>query len=150
MEISDCYARVKVSGHSIVGGLIGDCLHSPTVANCYSSEQVIGEENVGGLIGLDEEGGSVEGCFWDIDRSGQKTSDGGTGMTTAEMKDIGTYLGAGWDIESSESNLAGGCPFLSWQLEHSPVWLIPVGVRHHHPVKPNIPRITAHRMSSPS
>jgi len=36
--------------------------------------------------------------FWDNQTSGQTSSSGGTGKTTAQMKSITTFSGAGWDI----------------------------------------------------
>jgi hypothetical protein len=43
-------------------------------------------------------GGSVSGSFWDTQTSGQTTSSGGTGMTTAEMKTLSTFTSAGWNF----------------------------------------------------
>jgi hypothetical protein len=71
--------------------------------------------------------GTVSNCFWDTETSGQSTSDGGTGKTTAEMKSIATFSGAGWDIIAvapGETNDAytwniidkQTYPFLSWEL----------------------------------
>jgi hypothetical protein len=42
--------------------------------------------------------GTVTASFWDIDTSGQLTSAGGTGKTTAEMKTKSTFTDAGWDF----------------------------------------------------
>jgi len=41
--------------------------------------------------------GTVTQCCWDTQSSGQGKSAGGTGLTTAQMQDIRTYLDAGWD-----------------------------------------------------
>jgi len=68
----------------------------------------------------------VRNSFWDIETSGQATSDGGTGKTTAQMKNITTFSGAGWNIITvalNETNPAyiwnivdqETYPFLSWQ-----------------------------------
>jgi hypothetical protein len=57
---------------------------------------VTGGKFVGGLVGYN--GGTVDSSFWDTQTSGQGSSDGGTGKTTAQMKDISTFTGAGWDI----------------------------------------------------
>ena len=85
-----------------------------------------GDVNVGGLVGWNQEG-TVSNSFWDTETSGQATSDGGTGKTTAEMKDIATFSGAAWDIYAvggpSERDPAHiwnivddeTYPFLSWQ-----------------------------------
>ena len=42
--------------------------------------------------------GTVTGSFWDIETSGQSTSDGGEGKTTAEMQTETTFTDAGWDF----------------------------------------------------
>jgi hypothetical protein len=49
---------------------------------------VTGNYTVGGLVGLNF--GTVSNSFWDTETSGQSTSAGGTGETTAEMQDVGT------------------------------------------------------------
>jgi len=49
--------------------------------------------------------GTVSDSFWDIETSGQATSDGGTGKTTAQMKDITTFSGAAWDIAAVASGV---------------------------------------------
>jgi hypothetical protein len=90
---------------------------------------VSGHEGIGGLAGFDLHvlgEGIVSKSFWDTETSGQATSDGGTGKTTAEMKDIATFSGAAWDIiavapDSTNTtyiwNIINGVtyPFLSWQ-----------------------------------
>jgi len=68
--------------------------------------------------------GTVSDSFWDTKTSGQATSAGGTGKTTAEMQDIATF--SAWDIitvTSGQTNPAytwnivdgGTYPFLSWE-----------------------------------
>jgi hypothetical protein len=86
---------------------------------------VNGESDVGGLVGYNK--GTVTNSFWDVQTSGRSTSDGGTGKTTAEMKSITTFSGAGWDIIGVAApgernpayiwNIVTGVtyPFLSWQ-----------------------------------
>ena len=71
--------------------------------------------------------GNVSNSFWDIQTSGQATSDGGTGKNTTEMQDFTTFSGAGWDIIAVANsgtrnpsyiwNIVDGVtyPFLSWQ-----------------------------------
>ncbi|RKY24828.1 MAG: hypothetical protein DRP62_02860 [Planctomycetota bacterium] len=53
---------------------------------------------------MGENGGSVISSFWDTDTSGQTTSDGGTGKTTAEMKILSTFTSAGWDFTNETAN----------------------------------------------
>jgi len=86
---------------------------------------VTGAQEVGGLVARNHDG-TVTSSFWDTQSSGQATSNGGTGKTTAEMRDFATFSGAGWNIYtvapgSANStciwNIVNGVtyPFLSWQ-----------------------------------
>ncbi|HOV32978.1 MAG TPA: DUF5011 domain-containing protein [Candidatus Hydrogenedens sp.] len=92
--VSNCYSTGAVEGNSNVGGLIGTNASGVTVTNCYSMGLVVGTISVGGLIGIS--GGTVNNSYWDIQTSGQSTSVGGTGKTTAEMKLKATFIG--WDF----------------------------------------------------
>jgi len=52
----------------------------------------------GGLVGSSC-GGLILASFWDTQTSGQSTSNGGgTGKTTAEMKNFDTFNDVDWDI----------------------------------------------------
>ena len=72
-----------------VGGLFG--YHEGTVTNSFSTGNLTyhASDTVGGLIGGSD--GYATDSFWDMDTSGMDTSDGGTGKTTEEMKDISTF-----------------------------------------------------------
>jgi len=71
--------------------------------------------------------GTVIHSFWDTESSGQATSDGGAGKTTAEMQDIATFSEVGWNIIAVANpgtrnpsriwNIVDDetYPFLSWQ-----------------------------------
>ena len=122
--VSNSYSTGNVIGSSCVGGLVA-YNNKGTVTNSYSTGSVTGDEEVGGLVGRNYDG-TASNSFWDIETSGQATSDGGTGKTTAEIKDIATFSGAGWNIiavapGSTNStctwNIVNGVtyPFLSWQ-----------------------------------
>lgn len=122
--ISNSYSSASVAGESLVGGLVGH--NRGSVSNCHSTGGVTGYEDVGGLVGRNYEG-TVSNSFWDTETSGQDTSAGGTGNTTAEMRDINTFSGATWSIVAvagpGERDPAyvwnivddGTYPFLSWQ-----------------------------------
>ena len=121
--VSNCYSTGKVTGDSGAGGLMA--ANSGTVSNSYSTGSVNGNEYLGGLVGYTDQG-TVSGSFWDTETSGQSTSDGGTGKTTAEMQLIATFQGAGWNIigvDNAGRNLAyvwnvvneQTYPFLSWE-----------------------------------
>jgi hypothetical protein len=107
--ITNCYAMGGVSGASRVGGLVGKngwCglfCYPGTISNCYSTGSVTGTDLVGGLVGFND-AGTVAASFWDTETSGQATSDGGTGKTTAEMQDHNTFTDAGWDFVGETYN----------------------------------------------
>lgn len=128
-DVSDSYSSGSVTGEDFIGGLLGTNGKGSTVSNSCSTGSVTCAGNVclevGGLVGTGS--GIVSNSFWDIETSGQATSDGGTGKTTAQMKSITTFTGAGWDIiavgvpgERNTSyiwNIVNGetYPLLSWQ-----------------------------------
>jgi len=150
--VSNSYSTVNVTGGWSVGGLAG--LNSGIIDNSYSTSSVTGEWSVDDLAGLNsdttynsysnggvppvppsEDGvgglvgrnyGTVHNSFWDTETSGQSTSDGGMGKTTAEMQDIATFSGAEWGIvavapgvtnDAYAWNIVDGetYPFLSWE-----------------------------------
>jgi hypothetical protein len=122
--VSNSYSTGSVTGSTRVGGLVGINYYG-SVSNSYSTGSVTGSTQVGGLVGYNK--GTVNNSLWDIETSGQTTSDGGTGKTTAEMKSITTFSGAGWNIivvadpgtrdPAYMWNIVDGAtyPFLSWQ-----------------------------------
>jgi len=119
--ISNSYATGRVSGSNwYIGGLIG-MNDKSTVSNCYatvvvSSSDIVG---VGGLVGRNT--GDVSASFWDIEISGQGTSDGGIGKTTSEMQMMSTFTDAGWDFTTPVWTIDEGndYPRLWWEI--SPV-----------------------------
>ena len=93
---------VDVSGTGRnVGGLVG-YNNGGSITSSYSTGSVRGDHDVGGLVG--DNRGSITTSFWDIETSGQATSDGGTGATTAEMQTASTFLDAGWDFVGETEN----------------------------------------------
>jgi hypothetical protein len=121
--VSNSYSTSYVTGEEIVGGLVAG--NAGIVSNSCSTGNVTGSSQVGGLVG--ENHGTVSKSFWDIETSGQATSDGGTGKNTTGMQDINTFSGAEWDIcavNHGQTNPAyiwnivddETYPFLSWQL----------------------------------
>jgi hypothetical protein len=143
-KITDCYSRGEVSGDIGVGGLVGWNYIQPggwgdsvpaEITNCYSAGAVSGNSYVGGLIGRNN--GDVNNCFWDVNSSGQASSAGGTGKTTAEMQTISTFTSAGWDFVGEVINgpneiwdICEGTnyPKLSWQIPLLGDFVCPDGV----------------------
>ncbi|MDD2601286.1 MAG: GLUG motif-containing protein, partial [Kiritimatiellae bacterium] len=126
VTISDCYNVGTVTGTSYVGGAFG-YIESATITNCYSYGSVSGTSDVGGLIGYNTDS-SVIRSYWDTQSSGQATSAGGNGKTTAEMQDVMTFLAGGWDIKGAGSlgiwnqgnGRNSGYPYLDWQYPDDP------------------------------
>jgi hypothetical protein len=140
-NISNCYSTGSVSGFHSVGGFVGinGYLRESAMAggiseiwgvilNCYSTGYVMPTSRSGGLVGINAYGEAVN-SFWDIETSGQTNSEGGTGLNTAEMQDIDTYLNAVWDfVGEIEKGLheiwqmpgEGGYPMLSVFNDYQP------------------------------
>ena len=120
--VSDSYSMARVSGEpGPVCGLIG--ANFGTILNTYAAGNVSGYEDACGLCGHNA---TVSNSFWDVETTGSEEGPAGTGKTTAEMQDIATFSGAGWDIiavalnETNPAyiwNIVNGMtyPFLSWQ-----------------------------------
>ncbi len=116
--IRNCYSRGSVTVTAgtgtaqAVGGLIG--YNEAECVNSYSTGLVTapGFTRVGGLVGYNETVGAFPGTvtdsFWDTETSGQSASEGGTGKTTEEMKDVATFQAAEWAI-SRIWNVFYGC-----------------------------------------
>ncbi|WP_193317461.1 YDG domain-containing protein [Janthinobacterium violaceinigrum] len=92
--VVNSYASGAVSGGGTVGGLVGS--NGGSIATSYANGSVSGVSSVGGLAGANA--GSVTGSYWDTQSSSQGTSAGGTAMTTAQMKNLSNYTGAGWEL----------------------------------------------------
>ncbi len=130
--VSNSYSSGSVEGFQYIGGLIGTNHFGGAVSDCYSSTTVTCEvPPEGGLVGVNYGFagcvGGVRDSFWDTQTSGQSQSAGGTGRITAEMKDMDTFSGAGWNITAVVNpdtcspdciwNIVDGqtYPFLSWE-----------------------------------
>lgn len=89
-KIENSYSSANVTGYDMVGGLVG----APgTVTSSYSVGEVNGSNYFGGLVGY---AGTVTNSYWNTDI--HPTSYGGTGLTTAEMKQSTNY--SGWDFDT--------------------------------------------------
>ena len=133
--VTQCYSTAAVQGARTtngydggVGGLVGE--NFGTLADCYSIGSVgcyspnsyyRVKSTAGGLVGrngmLANSWAIVTDCFWDAETSGQLTSNGGMGLTTAEMQNAGTFLTWGtcgnegtWTINDGRDY-----PKLRWQ-----------------------------------
>jgi hypothetical protein len=117
--ITDTYATGRVSGgasSSAIGGLVGSNTNYGVITNSYAAGGVsggAGSSAMGGLVGESlgkNTGIPVTTSFWDTTTSGQSSSAGGTGMTTAQMQTQANFTSArsangnvnpGWDFTNT-------------------------------------------------
>jgi hypothetical protein len=142
-EFSAKYVGWMVSSYSIrnvavgdrsryVGGLVGlfdlETENVTKLSQCYATGSVVtgtDSHNIGGLVGGEDV--KVEDGFWDIETTGQTSSAGGIGKTTAEMKTKATYSEI-WDIGRYWSICEGtNYPRMKWQIPVTD-WVCPDGV----------------------
>ncbi|MHC4332448.1 MAG: GLUG motif-containing protein [Planctomycetota bacterium] len=97
LPVVNCYARGNVSAGDYAGGLIGWDVAGGAL-KCYSTGAVSASTAAGGLVGDKSESVQMIDCFWDMDSSGQTSSDGGEGKTTLQMMTESTFTNAGWDF----------------------------------------------------
>lgn len=116
-SIEDSYSSGKLIGPEKSGGLVGN--NDGTILRSYSKIDVTSDGNyIGGLVGYNNDGDpnndyNIINSYWDTEISNQSESDGGTGLTTEEMKDSANYNNWDfvnvWDIDTSTNN---GYPYL--------------------------------------
>ena len=122
--IHNCYSRVDILmnlekfGEEVwwpIGGIAG--YFSGYISNSYSTGTVNGDPISGvlGAIGFNKE--IVKNSFWDMETSGieRENNDYGEGKKTSDMKDINTFLNAGWDFDNIwniDPNINNGYPNL--------------------------------------
>jgi len=128
-NITNSYSTGTVRGSDSsdnVGGLAG-CNIFGSITNSYSTGVVSSHLHVGGLIGYSNSG-ITNNSFWDVNTSGQTTSVGGTGKTTAQMKTLSTFTDAGWDFSYTDGNEAvwfmpiNEYPILTWQISPADIY----------------------------
>ena len=101
--ISGSYAIGDVSGGGDdIGGLVGR-KGSGTITASYAAGRVSTSGDtfyIGGLVGY-AEGSNIVSSYWDTQASGQASSYGGVGQTTAELQSPTGYTGiyAGWNLD---------------------------------------------------
>jgi len=113
--VKNCYANVSVSGKEYVGGLVGIFKGKiygteGICENSYSIGDVSGNDYVGGLTGMSWQVNYIS-SYWNINTSGQTTSDGGTGLTDTEMQTRSNFVN--WDFTNTWQ--MGTYPVFTWQ-----------------------------------
>ncbi|MGL1903755.1 MAG: cadherin-like domain-containing protein [Fibrobacterales bacterium] len=101
-RIQKSYSTATVQGGNGIGGLVG--YNDNSIWRCYSSGLVLGDGRVGGLTSYTSRDGRVSSSYWNVEVSGQNTSDGGTGLTSSEMLDSNSYY---WDFENTWEIIQG-------------------------------------------
>ena len=99
ITIDNSYSTGSATGRSSVGGLVGTLAYT-TISNSYATGSVESTGNyVGGLVGHANIGFDISNSYWDTVATGQEEPvEGGTGLTTEEMKKQSTY--SGWDFDT--------------------------------------------------
>lgn len=138
--IKNSYARGSVTGPAAttngargIGGFAGRATSSAVIENSYSVNTVATTGGtLGGFVGNSSGSPSVTNSFWDVTVSGvgsdssTANSSGGMGKSTANMKDVITFVNAGWDFQTETFNGSdnfwginstdrSAYPFLSWE-----------------------------------
>ena len=107
-DISNCYSLVSSTGPSYADGFCR--LNSGTITNCYAAATISCPDS-NGFCRATAIGGVITSCYWDTQVSGIPSSGGGgTGKTTAEMKQQATFVG--------------------WDFTTTPIWQINEGVSY--------------------
>ena len=103
LDVIASYAIGSVTSNGErVGGLIGELYGLGSVTASYATETVTGTAYTGGLIGRGS--GSVADSYWDMERSGQPTSAGGTGKTTVQLQSPTSYTSTAGNTEAIYAN----------------------------------------------
>lgn len=118
--ITNSYSTGSATGTGVnpseIGGLVG--YNNYLISNSYSTGAVSGATGVtriGGLLGYNNYSPGITNSYWNTETSGQATSAGGTGLTTAQMTAQASFIG--WDFPTTWGITAGTTyPGLSWQL----------------------------------
>lgn len=107
--IRDSYSKgpIYANNHYSLGGVAGTNLGQGIIQRTLAAGPVNADAtaNVGGLVGDAMDTVYVQSSFWDTDVTGKTTSDGGTGRSTAQMKQQATFtdwnFASVWDIREA-------------------------------------------------
>lgn len=124
--IANCYSLSPFySQNGSVGGIAGYSEDGIVVNNYFAGFFEEGDYIIGGIIGSGTKTNTGSGNFWDSEKCEVTINVGnGTAITTAETKDVQTFVDAGWDFKlknkidyswNINSHINGGYPFLDWQ-----------------------------------
>ncbi|WP_340644703.1 MBG domain-containing protein [Phenylobacterium sp.] len=118
-QVIDAYATGAVTGANHVGGLVGLGYWASegrdgTVTRAYATGAVTGNTNTGGLVGFARRSDTIINSYWNVETSGRSTSSaGGTGLTTAQMRNPFSFIDGGWNFAAVWATpRTGGAPVL--------------------------------------
>ncbi|MDD3765982.1 MAG: ZmpA/ZmpB/ZmpC family metallo-endopeptidase-related protein, partial [Eubacteriales bacterium] len=98
--VKNSYSTIAVGEGCQIAGLVGYMYNNSKTINSYSTGAVGYSwcyDNYFGLIGYNS-GSSITNSYWDTETSGAASSNGGTGKTTVEMKNVpDSSIYVGWD-----------------------------------------------------
>jgi len=118
--VSASYATGTVNGTNYVGGLVGNNNNDnddSEVITSYATGDVDGTDSVGGLIG--DNSGAVIDSYWDTETTNQTSSDGGSGLSTAQMTGLNATESenmAGLDFENNWT-ATDSYPLHQWSVD---------------------------------
>jgi filamentous hemagglutinin family protein len=113
--IANSYATGAVSGNDFVGGLVGANTADGDVSYSFSTGFITASGQAGGLIGQNGTANTID-SYWDAQTSGQKSSQGGDALTTAQLEQAlpTGFSSSVWGIEPKKS-----MPYLLWQAPNT-------------------------------
>lgn len=115
-SIQDVAATGSVSGDTAIGGLVG--LNNGSVRSAYATGNVAGNAETGGLVASEASLGAVRAGYWDTQATGQDSSMGGTGLSTADMTgNSASSSMSGLDFATTWTTVEDSYPIQDWQRE---------------------------------
>ncbi|MEQ8577858.1 MAG: T9SS type A sorting domain-containing protein [Balneola sp.] len=90
--VSNSYSSASATSSNYGASALVGRLISGSIEYSYGIGSVIAPSGNGGLIG-EKNSGTVTNSYWDTQTTGQSTSDGGTGLSTAQMKQSSNLTG---------------------------------------------------------
>ncbi len=121
VRIRNVYSTSDVKGNEHVAGFVGKQYETTEITNCYSIGKVESDNSsiqyIGGFLADSNQELTLSNSYWDNQTSGQSSSEGGTGKTTAEMKSgiPSAEIYNNWDYSIWNFRTESDYPVLQWQ-----------------------------------
>ena len=123
-KVSKTYATSSVYGSNYVGGLVGGnggVENNAVIEESYAAGLVTYDSfSVGGLVGYGYNNSTVNDSYWDVEATGQSSSEGGTGLNTSEMVGnaaVGNMTGFDFTNTWQTVTNPDDYPVLAWQTD---------------------------------